>query len=51
MLQVQAFGFSAYRKRLGLYSFKLAKNKGFKNPHAMPLKKREDLKKLGYEGE
>lgn len=45
------FGFSSLRKRLGLYSFKLTKNRVYKNPHAMSLRKRQDLQKQGYEGE
>jgi large subunit ribosomal protein L41 len=40
-----------YRKKYGLYSFKLTKNRVYKNPHAMSLRKKEDLKKIGYEGE
>ena len=45
------FGFTTFRKRHGLYSFKLTKNKKYKNTHAMSVKKRLDLKKMGYEGE
>lgn len=51
MLQSQIFGFSTLRKRLGLYSFKLTKNRVYKNPHAMSLRKRQDYQKEGYEGE
>ena len=51
LLQNQMFGFSTLRKRLGLYSFKLTKNRVYKNPHAMSLRKRQDLQKQGYEGE
>uniref|UniRef100_A0A7S3MIZ3 Uncharacterized protein n=1 Tax=Favella ehrenbergii TaxID=182087 RepID=A0A7S3MIZ3_9SPIT len=40
-----------FRKKHGLYSFKLAKNNRYKNTHAMPLQKRLDFKKMGYEGE
>ena len=50
LLQVQTFGFSSFRKRLGMYSFKLTKNRKFKNPHAMSLRKRQDLQKEGYKG-
>ena len=50
-LEVQTFGMATYRKKAGLYSFKLTKNNRYKNNHAMPLKKRLDLKKMGYEGE
>jgi len=32
----QIFGFSAFRKRLGLYSYKLGRNSRNKNPHAIP---------------
>lgn len=45
------FGFSKFRKRLGLYSFKLSKNSKFKNPHGMPLAQKNYYKKKGYEGE
>mgnify|MGYP000850923141 CR=1 FL=1 len=51
LIECQTFGFSNLRKRLGLFSFKLTKNKVYKNPHAMTLRKRFDLKKQGYEGE
>lgn len=37
LVQTQMFGFSSFRKRLGLYSYKLTKSKTFKNPHAVPL--------------
>ena len=40
-----------YRKRHGLSSFKLTKNSKYKNPHAMPLAKRQQLQKLGYRGQ
>ena len=42
-IQVQTFGFATFRKKHGLYSFKLTKSKKFKNPHAMPLKRRQEL--------
>ena len=42
---------ATFRKRHGLYSFKLTKNAKYKNPHSMSIKKRFDLKKMGYEGE
>ena len=51
LIQVQCFGMAKFRKKHGLYSFKLTKNSKFKNNHAMPLRKRLDLKKMGYEGE
>ena len=51
LIEVQTFGFATYRKRHGLYSFKLTKNQKFKNNHAMSLKKRQTLQKMGYEGE
>ena len=50
-IQVQTFGMATFRKRHGLYSFKLTKNNRYKNNHAMSLRKRLDLKKMGYEGE
>jgi hypothetical protein len=34
-----------------LYSFKLTKNRVYKNPHAMSLRKRQDFQGEGYEGE
>lgn len=43
LIQCQTFGFSNLRKRLGLFSFKLTKNRKYKNPHAMSLRKRTDL--------
>ena len=42
---------ATFRKRHGLYSFKLTKNNRYKNNHAMSLRKRQDLMKMGYEGE
>lgn len=45
------FGFSAFRKRLGLYSFKLTKQTKFKNPHAMSMQTKQAYKKQGYKGE
>merc|ERR1719362_2372865 len=51
LYSLPTFGFTTFRKRHGLYSFKLTKNKHFKNTHAMSVKKRLDLKKMGYEGE
>ena len=48
LLQIQTFGFSKYRKSLGLFSFKLTKNRKYKNPHAMSLSKRQALQKQGY---
>ena len=50
-LEVQTFGMATYRKKHGLYSFKLTKNNRYKNNHSMSLKKRLDLKQMGYEGE
>ena len=47
----QAFGFSRFRKRLGLYSYKLTKNNRFKNPHAIPLTQKNLYKAQGYKGE
>ena len=34
---LQAAEFSKFRKRVGLYSYKLTKNNRYKNPHAIPL--------------
>ena len=51
LIDLQTFGFTTFRKRHGLYSFKLTKMRKFKNTHAMSLKKRLDLKAMGYEGE
>ena len=50
LIQVQTFGMATFRKKHGLYAFKLTKSKQFKNPHAMSLNKRLALKKMGYEG-
>ena len=44
-------GFSSHRKRLGLYSYKLTKNRVYKNPHSITLRKRQDFGKQGYSGE
>ncbi len=43
--------FSKFRKRIGLYSYKLTKNSKYKNPHAMPLYQRQQYQKQGYRGE
>lgn len=51
LISVPHADFSSLRKRLGLFSFKLTKNRVYKNPHAMTLRKRMDLKKQGYQGE
>ena len=51
LIECQTFGFATFRKRHGLYSYKLTKNSKFKNTHSMSLRKRLDLKKMGYEGE
>ena len=45
LTQFQAMDFSKFRKRIGLYSFKLTKNNRYKNPHAMSLNQRQQ-----YEG-
>ena len=50
LLQIQTFGFSTLRKRLGLFSFKMTKSRKYKNPHAMSLSKRQSLQKQGYQG-
>ena len=51
LLPFQAMGMkNAYRKKLGIYSFKLGKYQKHRNPHAMSLRKRQDLMKLGHEG-
>ena len=42
---------ATFRKKHGLYSFKLTKNSKFKNTHSMSLRKRLEMKKMGYEGE
>ena len=41
LTQFQAMDFSKFRKRIGLYSFKLTKNNRYKNPHAMSLSQRQ----------
>ena len=51
MTSLQYAEFSKFRKRIGLYSFKLTKNNRYKNPHAMPLEQRQQYQKQGYRGE
>ena len=52
LVPFQAMGrATAYRRKLGLYSFKLGKYQKHRNPHAMSLRKRQDLLKLGEEGQ
>ena len=51
LTQFQAMDFSKFRKRLGLYSFKLTKNNRYKNPHAMSLNQRQQYEAQGYRGE
>eukprot|EP00347_Sterkiella_histriomuscorum_P008632 403344354 len=51
LIYQQVFGFSKFRKRLGLYSYKLTKNNKFRDPHAMPLYQKQQYKKQGYKGE
>ena len=46
-----AAGISRFRRKNGLYSFKLGKKNMHKNPHAMGLKAKESLKKKGYQGQ
>ena len=41
---------SNFRKRLGIYSFKVVRNNVNKNPHALPLHQREAFKKQGAAG-
>ena len=43
LYSVQSMGISRFRKKHGLYSFKIGKD--HKNPHAMALKSKEHLKK------
>ena len=40
-----------FRKKHGIYSYKLTKENRYKNTHSMTLRKRLDFKKMGYEGE
>ena len=51
MIDIQMMEFSKFRKRIGLYSYKLTKNNRFKNPHAMPLHQRQQYQAQGYRGE
>ena len=51
LISLQACEFSKFRKRIGLYSYKLTKNNRFKNPHAIPLHLRQQYEKQGYRGE
>ena len=43
--------YTNFRKRIGVYSFKIGKLNKFKNPHAMPLYQRNLYKAQGYKGE
>ena len=44
-------GANNYRKRLGIYSYKIRKREYFKNPHAVRLQHRNTLKSIGHKGE
>ena len=46
-----AFGISQYRRKNGLYSYKLGRNSQHKNPHSLNLKSKMYMKKQGYKGE
>ena len=37
-----------YRKRLGVFSFKIKRPQYYKNPHAIPLQRKEKLKKMSH---
>ena len=50
-MSLQAAEFSKFRKRIGLYSYKLTKNNRYKNPHAIPLHQRQMYESQGYRGE
>ena len=41
--------FSRFRKRLGVYSYKIGKQYKFKNTHAVPLATKNKLKKVLYD--
>lgn len=49
--QFQSASFSKFRKRLGIYSYKITKQSSYKNPHAIPLQRREQYRKSGEWGQ
>lgn len=51
LVHLPAFQISRYRRKHGLYSYKLGKNQRHKNPHAIPLKSKEYMKAQGYQGQ
>lgn len=51
LVHTQMFGFTSFRKRLGVYSYKVDRQHRFKNPHAVPLHQMNVFKKQGYRGE
>ncbi|CDW86400.1 UNKNOWN [Stylonychia lemnae] len=50
LLYNQIFGFSAFSKRLGVYSYKLGRPSRNKNPHAIPYHIKQQQKLKGYKG-
>ena len=51
LTQIPMMGISRFRKTHGVYSYKLGKSSRHKNPHAVNLQSREQLKRQGYLGE
>mgnify|MGYP003904052221 FL=1 len=51
LMHTPVFQISRYRRKHGLYSYKLGKNERHKNPHAIPLKSKEYMKAEGYQGQ
>ena len=45
---VPAFEISRFKRKHGLYSYKLGRNKNHKNPHSIPLKNKMFFKSQGY---
>ena len=48
---IPSFNTSQYRRKNGLYSYKLGRNQQHKNPHAIALKAKHNMKKQGYVGQ
>ena len=51
LVNTPACGLSRYRKKFGLYSFKLGRNSVHKNPHGIDRHAKQMFKKQGYQGQ
>ena len=51
LFDMQAATISRFRRKNGLYSYKLGRADQHKNPHPIALKTKEFLKKQGYQGQ